>query len=139
MPLCPCGSEKEYKFCCELLIKNKKKPSSALELMKSRFSAYAKKKPKYIVKTTHPDNRSLYPEEEILDWMENCKFFELEILSHRERESDAFVEFIAYYRDGYGLPHEHHEYSLFKKIGQLWYFEEGEVREDEKPLISSEE
>ncbi len=49
---CPCGSGKKYKICCfrlhkGLLAKN------ALELMKSRFSAYAVGDANYIIKTTH--------------------------------------------------------------------------------------
>ncbi len=32
-------------------------PSSAQQMMRSRYSAYAMAKPDYIIKTTHPKNR----------------------------------------------------------------------------------
>ena len=54
--ICPCGSLKKYKKCCKLFHDNIKKPSNALELMKSRFSAFAFFKSDYIIKTTHQKN-----------------------------------------------------------------------------------
>ena len=54
--ICPCGSLKKYKKCCKLFHDDIKKPSNALELMKSRFSAFAFCKSDYIIKTTHKKN-----------------------------------------------------------------------------------
>lgn len=53
---CPCGSGLPYKACCKVYHDGKELPESAEALMRSRYSAYAKKLVKYIVDTTHPEN-----------------------------------------------------------------------------------
>lgn len=53
---CPCGSGLPYKSCCKIYHDGIKLPESAEALMRSRYSAYAKKLVKYIVDTTHPEN-----------------------------------------------------------------------------------
>ena len=42
MGKCPCNSQKNYAECCELLHKNITKATTAEQLMRSRYSAYAK-------------------------------------------------------------------------------------------------
>lgn len=53
---CPCGSKVKYKKCCKLF-HDGKKAKNPLELMKSRYSAYAVKNSLYIIKTTHHANK----------------------------------------------------------------------------------
>ena len=43
MALCPCGSEKIYTECCEPLIKGDRVAETAEALMRSRYTAHAKK------------------------------------------------------------------------------------------------
>ena len=50
---CPCTSGKSYKSCCEPYHKGEL-PTKAVELMRSRFSAYAMGNHAYIIKTTDP-------------------------------------------------------------------------------------
>ena len=40
--MCPCCSGKEYSECCEPIIKGTRKAATPAELMRSRYSAYAK-------------------------------------------------------------------------------------------------
>jgi len=47
---CPCGSGQKYKKCCKLF-HNGKVAKNALELMRSRYSAYVVGDAKYIMKT----------------------------------------------------------------------------------------
>lgn len=54
--LCPCGSGIKYKKCCQPF-HNGKLPKTALELMKSRFSAFTFSNVAYIIKTTHIENQ----------------------------------------------------------------------------------
>jgi len=123
--LCPCGSNQKYKKCCEPFHKNKKKAKNALELMKSRYSAYATQKVKYIIKTTHKNN----PEWKNPNWEQEIKNFcnsdfkKLEILEFIDGENEAFVEFKAYI-DDYIL----HEKSRFLK-DSIWLYENGEIKE----------
>jgi len=122
---CPCGSGIKYKKCCEPFHKGKKKAKNALELMKSRYSAYATNKPKYIIKTTHKNN----PEWNNPNWLEEIKVFcnsefkKLEIISFEDGENEAFVEFKAYI-DDFII----HEKSRFLKEG-VWLYESGEMKD----------
>ena len=54
--LCPCGSGKKYSKCCKPFHKELQLPATALELLRSRFSAYALKQFDYLINTTHPSN-----------------------------------------------------------------------------------
>jgi len=115
---CPCGSLVDYKKCCKPFHKNKKKPKNALELMRSRYSAYAMGEIKYIQKTTHKNNE----EWQNPNWQEEIKLFsqsefkKLEILDFIDGEKEAFVEFKAYI-DDYVL----HEKSKFVKE-DVWLY-----------------
>ena len=56
---CPCGGGKDgltYGSCCRRFHDGDAYPEDPVTLMRSRFSAYAKGKGAYVVKTTHPDN-----------------------------------------------------------------------------------
>ena len=53
---CPCGSSSSYKSCCRPYHDLERYPPDPVTLMKSRFSAYAKGKAKYVVMTTHSEN-----------------------------------------------------------------------------------
>ncbi len=98
--LCPCGSLKKYKKCCKIFHDDIKKPSNALELMKSRFSAFAFLRSDYITKTTHQKNCdfSLNTSSWIADIEKFCKntnFEKLEILDFIDSEIESFVTFKA--------------------------------------------
>ena len=53
---CPCGSLQKYKKCCKVFHDKIKLPKTALELMKSRFCAFAAENADYIIFTTHENN-----------------------------------------------------------------------------------
>jgi hypothetical protein len=54
MELCPCGSQKDYVDCCQPLIKGERTADTAEALMRSRYTAHAKKEFDYLFETTHP-------------------------------------------------------------------------------------
>ena len=56
--LCYCGSQKSYKDCCEPYILGEKNPSTAEDLMRSRYSAYVVVATDYLIETTHSSTRS---------------------------------------------------------------------------------
>ena len=120
---CPCGSKKKYKHCC-LLYHKGKIPATPLELMKSRYSAYAFGEVSYILKTTHPDFRP----QDLSNWKSEighfCKsdFQALTILSSGWNENEGFVEFEAHI-DNYVLK----EKSRFVKVEGRWYYTQGDV------------
>ena len=125
---CFCNSGKEFKKCCGPLLNGKKSAKTPLELMRSRYSAYVTKNIDYLVETTLPENRKLYPKEDLLEWANSSKFFNLEIINSQTKENSGSVEFKAYY-ELIGKVHIHHEYSIFQKVDGKWYFEDGMVME----------
>ena len=97
---CPCGSLIKYKKCCKPFHENIKTPITALELMKSRYCAYAIEKSEYIILTTHQNNRDFNTDtkawnNDILDFSKNTKFEKLEILEFIDGETESFVTFKA--------------------------------------------
>lgn len=128
--ICPCGTGKPYANCCQPFHEGNY-PNHGLDLMRSRYSAYALKIPDYIMQTTHPDN-PLYKEDkvlwkrEIIHFSESTTFEKLEILEFITKQDEAHVYFIAH------LKQNNHtfllkEKSLFVKVGLQWLYRFGTV------------
>ena len=131
---CPCGSLLKYKKCCKVFHDNIKNPSNSLELMKSRFSAYAFKQSNYIIKTTHKENQDY--SENILEWKKeieifssNTDFDKLEILEFIEGKIESFVTFRAtLFQNKNDISFI--EKSRFKKEDNIWFYVDGEFLEN---------
>ncbi|AND64788.1 preprotein translocase subunit SecA [Flavobacterium covae] len=123
MKNCFCGSKKTYSECCELFILGTKKPNTAEELMRSRYSAYCTHQVDYLLNTTHLGTRKFYNRKNIMTWATENNWLKLEIL----KVSEQNVEFKAYYTDDKLESHCHHEKSTFKKQGGIWYYVEGKI------------
>ena len=127
---CPCGSGQKYKKCCQVFHKGKI-PLTALELMKSRYSAYACEDVKYIIQTTHKENIDYT--DEIKQWSKDieifCKttdFIALEILEFTPGESEAFVKFKANLQID-GKDASFIEHSKFLKDDNRWYYHSAQI------------
>lgn len=92
-PLCPCGSKRTYKHCCEKL--HLGQPASSAEaLMRSRYSSYALGLAEYLLKSWHPSTR---PSQLNLDG--SMQWFRLKILETSVCEHQtAIVSFEARYK-----------------------------------------
>ncbi|MCG3676559.1 YchJ family protein [Aliarcobacter butzleri] len=138
--LCPCGSLKKYKKCCKIFHDNIKKPSNALELMKSRFSAYAFEQSEYIIKTTYKDNPDFSTnisvwKEEIEMFSKNKNFEKLEILNFEESDFEAFVTFKAtLFQNNNDISFI--EKSKFKKLDGIWLYVDGEFYDKYEELLN---
>ncbi|MFO0649146.1 MAG: YchJ family metal-binding protein [Polyangiales bacterium] len=53
---CPCGSDRVYAVCCKPFHDGVSEAPDAEALMRSRYSAFAMKRPEYLWKTLHPDH-----------------------------------------------------------------------------------
>ena len=125
---CCCGSGYSYAECCMPLHQGLAKASTALALMRSRYSAYALGLNAYIVDTQRlksQDNRRQKvraPHEPL------CVWTKLEIIKASQPLPPLFdkatVEFKAHYQVGaqLGLIHEK---STFKKIAGRWFYIKG--------------
>ncbi|MCF6205954.1 MAG: SEC-C domain-containing protein [Sulfurovum sp.] len=121
---CPCGSGLKYKKCCQKYHKGAL-PSTALLLMKSRYSAYALGLADYIMQTTHPDNSDFT--EDTTDWRESILAFShttafngLKIIEYIEGNGESFVTFEAILSSGILK-----EKSRFLKTAGKWLYVDG--------------
>jgi SEC-C motif-containing protein len=127
MNTCPCGTELTYEECCGPIIDGTQNASSAEQLMRSRYTAYAKQDIGYILSSLHPKHREGFDEKGTRQWAKNSQWQNLEIVNTSgggEDDTEGFVEFIATYTEG-GAKKEHHEVASFKKDDGKWYFVDG--------------
>lgn len=127
---CPCGSLKKYKKCCKQFHDKISIPKYALELMKSRYSAYAVSNSNYIINTTHQNNPDYTTDtaswnEDILLFCKHTKFEKLEILDFIDDENESFVTFKAtLIQDKKDVSFI--EKSRFLKVNDKWFYVDGE-------------
>jgi Uncharacterized protein conserved in bacteria len=126
MKTCYCHSGEYVSNCCEPFISGKTVPKTALQLMRSRYSAYTLNKIDYIKSTMtgpalhkfHLTNRE--------QKTDSIQWTGLTILSHSEKIDNGWVTFIANYIHN-DLPQQLHEKSLFKKVNNKWFYYDGEL------------
>ena len=118
---CACGSAAAYAACCGRFIDGGMQASTAAELMRSRYTAYAHENSAYLLATWHASTR---PE----DWSLNlapARWIGLDIRHAADQDSThATVEFVARYRIE-GRAHRLHEKSRFLKQDGRWYYLDG--------------
>ncbi|OTG81196.1 YchJ family protein [Acinetobacter sp. ANC 4648] len=120
--LCPC-SLGLYSECCQPLHLGNARAQTAEQLMRSRYSAFAKHEIDYIIHTTTLGQQAVLDRAAIADWSKANQWLELEIVSSNEKlnKTHAQVEFKAHYHDGQQVQ-IHHEISHFVKYENAWYF-----------------
>ena len=80
MDKCPCGSDRLWADCCEPVIRAVRPAATAEELLRARYSAYARGEIPFLLQSTHPDHRGDQDEDGIRDWSQNSQWHGLEIL-----------------------------------------------------------
>jgi SEC-C motif domain protein len=124
---CPCHSEKPYKECCQPFHTHALRPN-ALQLMRSRYSAYVLQMIDYLIQTTHPDypkftNLALW-KSEILFFCQNTQFKGLEILEFIDGDQESYVTFKAILSQK-DRDTSFTEKSFFEKIDDRWLYLSG--------------
>ena len=123
---CPCGSNKLYSICCGKLISGKENASSAEVLMRSRYSAYVKKKPHYIFRTASGKaSEDLLVDSIIQPDVKWIKLIVHEVIGGDKHDDRGEVRFSAYYKikkSANASLQVLHEHSVFKKIDQQWFY-----------------
>lgn len=127
---CPCGLGL-YAQCCKPLHQNQQVASSAQQLMRSRYSAFALGEIDYIVKTTAIEQQAALDCAAITAWSQSNQWLGLDIVAVNEQldRSHAQVEFIAHFCATKSSPtqvaakaEQHREVSYFVKHNAAWYF-----------------
>ena len=118
-----------YSDCCQPYHKGLKKAETAERLMRTRYSAFVKVLPEYIVTTTLPAQQSLLDVAAIEDWAKQTPWAGLEIIQHTPKlgKRHAQVEFKAFYTIADAQQAAHHERSTFVKVkdeavNETWFF-----------------
>ena len=118
---CPCCTENTYENCCEPFHVGKRLPETPEQLMRSRYTAFAKVLTNYLIETTHSSVRQFHQPKEIEDWAKSNKWLKLEIVLAKENK----VRFRAYYQDQSGDIFEHDELSTFVQENGKWFYVDG--------------
>mmetsp|Transcript_9917 Transcript_9917/g.14613 ORF Transcript_9917/g.14613 Transcript_9917/m.14613 type:complete len:219 (-) Transcript_9917:202-858(-) len=132
---CPCGSDISYMKCCGKLHKNINDFQKATpeQVVRARYTAYAKREIDFIIKSTHPMNKNF--DANIKHWrsqidmncydnfeLTRCQILE-EILVDDKTATVAFVANMVQ-RDSRERT-SFKETSTFEKIGGVWLYKEG--------------
>jgi len=120
--LCPCGSTLSFDACCQLFITQIQKPTTAEQLMRSRFSAYALRNAQYIFDTYGISQQSKQSVTDIQTWADECTWLALVI----HESTEDLVEFSAYYIADNTLC-ELRERSKFTLEKGLWRYIDGKI------------
>jgi len=119
--LCPCGSKTEAAVCCLAFINGEQVAKTAELLMRSRYTAYALGNEEYILKTWHSSQRP-----SSIGLGASIEWLGLKVLqSAHNKDNEAFVEFIALFRDA-GEIAQMHERSRFVREEGMWFYVDGE-------------
>ena len=129
---CPCGSGKTYQACCQMAHKEIL-PTTAEELMRSRFSAFA-------LATQYPEMAKFFADYLCNTWDQQTRPESLQLETHtvwqqlkivgrkegKKRHSEGYVTFQAHFLEN-GQQHYFEEKSFFKKTDGKWFYVEGEI------------
>jgi SEC-C motif-containing protein len=119
---CPCGTGLTLGECCEPFLTAAAQPPTAERMMRSRYTAYALRRPGYLLATWHPSTR---PAKLALD--QDIRWLGLEILGRSRGgmlDTEGTVEFRATYRsDDTRL--QQHENSRFVRENKTWFYVDG--------------
>jgi uncharacterized protein YchJ len=128
---CPCSSGKDYEDCCKPFHEGNQ-PENALQLMRSRYSAYALKLIDYIIETTHPECVYYHKDKEkwkkeVEEFCDSANFKKLAILDDFEEDKIAFVTFVVHL-DHLNEDATFTERSYFVKENDKWLYRDGIIK-----------
>lgn len=112
---CICLSDKKYEECCGRFIEGEEYAPTAIELMRSRYSAYVLKNAQYLYDTCSSSLQNIDDIKAIED--QNIEWIGLKILSF----SDYEVTFIAYYKEDNAIQGMQEHSFFILESGKLKY------------------
>ena len=133
---CPCGTGDQYQRCCLPLHVGERQAETAVELMRSRYSAYVAEQFDYLWATWHPRTR---PAEPVTgDGPEWIGLEIVDVVDGQPGDDTGDVEFKAYYRaqagnqrTGTGGRKEQvrflHVRSRFAVRARRWFYLDGDA------------
>ena len=128
---CPCGGE-SYAACCGPALDAGAYPATAEALMRSRYSAFALKRWRWLVDTHDPRTRGGLDEGQLQASSGETTWLGLEIVdTWRGAAKDKIgkVEFIARFEEADGARGQIHERSRFRRAKGRWVYVDGVIGE----------
>lgn len=125
---CTCGKGETFESCCGPILAGTRRPKTAEELMRARYSAFATEDVDFILKSHDPDTVGQVDRKSTEVWSKESTWKGLEIVKTEQgQEGDNFgqVEFIAHYEIR-GTPIDHRELATFRAANGSWFFVDGE-------------
>jgi len=125
--LCRCGSSQPFSRCCEPFLKGLAKPSTAEQLMRSRFTAFSLHDFEYLLDTLHPNKRQADELVSLQESAQNTVWIQLAILQTelgQAGDTEGIVEFTASFAED-GEFYQLQERSNFIFEQQQWFYTEG--------------
>lgn len=127
--LCPCTSGKTFDLCCGPFLQGSASPETAVELMRSRYTAFTRHDIEYVIQSHHPETRKSIDRQTTLRWMTESEWLGLSVDGSSgglPGDEEGTVDFIARYKlMGREVPHKEH--SIFKRHQGRWYFWDSKV------------
>lgn len=118
---CPCGSGAVYQACCGPLHNGERQAETAEQLMRARYSAYARGDADYLFRTWHPRTRPVkVTADDDVVWN---GLDVTDVVAGGVDDDAGEVEFTAHYDDD-----AMRERSSFERRGGRWVYVNGEVR-----------
>ncbi|MEP4889605.1 MAG: YchJ family protein [Aliiglaciecola sp.] len=127
---CPCCSNKSFADCCGPFIFRTNSPVSAEQLMRSRFSAYAKKNYQYILDTYATSSRQNLSANELQQGDNGTQWLSLEIVDCPNVNTVEFKAYSCVDNCFYLL----HEVSNFRLEDEQWVYVDGSIIKDTGPF-----
>ncbi|WP_225738296.1 YchJ family protein [Pseudoalteromonas aurantia] len=124
--MCYCSDLQPYDKCCKPFIEGSNSPSSAEQLMRSRYSAYCIKNANYILNTYASSQQKMHNTTDILQFANEVSFIKLDVIKTSDNDLYSYVEFKAHYL----VEDKHcqlHENSRFVQECGLWKYLDGEL------------
>lgn len=129
MTACPCQSDLPFAACCGPILNGAPAPT-ALALMRSRYTAYARGDVAYLARTLAPEHRAGFDMADVSAGMKTTQWLGLEILDTTAGGTDedtGIVEFLARFQ-AQGQNHALHERSRFRRDEKDgWVYVDGET------------
>ncbi|WP_435139407.1 YchJ family protein [Formosa sp. A9] len=122
--MCPCGSDLNYKDCCEIAHNNIMDVKTAEALMRSRYSAFVLANGNYLMESHYKTTRPVKEKKAIVNWAKSVNWISLEVLkttNGKATDTSGTVEFKAVYQE-WGKLEVIHENSKFIKENGCWFY-----------------
>lgn len=121
---CLCGSGMNYSDCCGVFHNDITKVKTAEQLMRSRYTAFAKANGDYLMLSHHSSTRPIHQKYDIVRWAMSVKWLRLEIekvIDGKPDDESGEVIFNAYYMERF-QNRRLHEHSKFVKENGYWVY-----------------